>query len=327
MVNAVTMPLPDFELAASRFTARGWSATHCGDAMWRFRPRAAAPRLQLLITAGVHGDETAPMEMLARRLPSWADAADELRIDLFVAIGNLSAVAAGRRFVRYDMNRMFGDAVVASSWGEESVRARLLADALSTAIVSTHGLPCVHLDLHTTIRQSHRPTFAIVPGDDANAPLLRWLGGAGLHAAVLSPGPNSTLSAFTARLGAASSTVELGKAAAFGANDLGLLAEFDAALDVLVRRPDQAWPSLARQGRAIETFRVTRELVRSSDDFELLLPSTAPNFEPVAKGQLVARDGAREIRAAHDDERVLFPNPAVALGLRAGLLVAPVRAA
>ena len=56
-----------------------------------------------------------------------------------------------------------------------------------------------------------------------------------------------------------------------------------------------------------------------------LVPPTAPNFEPVARGELVARDGEREIRAGSGDECVLFPNPAVALGLRAGLLVAPVR--
>jgi succinylglutamate desuccinylase len=322
MVMSVAM-LPDFESAARRFVANGWVATPCADAMWRFRPRAASPRLQLLITAGVHGDETAPMEMLARRLPLWAEASADLCIDLFVAIGNLDAVAAGRRFIRYDMNRMFGDELATQKWGAESLRAESLAQALAAVIGSSGGAPCVHLDLHTTIRPSRKPTFAIVPGDDADAPLLRWLGAAGLHAAVLSPGPNTTLSAFTARWGAASCTVELGKAAAFGANDLDLLSEFDAALDALVRQPEQMWPALAHQGRAIETFRVTRELIRSSEQFELLVPASAPNFESIEQGQLVARDGPVEIRSNHADERVLFPNPAVALGLRAGLLVAP----
>ena len=317
------MLLPDFDGAASRFRARGWQATRCGEAIWHYHRPGAVPWLQLLLTVGVHGNETAPIEMLASRLLGWAEAADRLKVDLFVAIGNLDAVKAGQRFVRYDMNRMFGREGTDRDWGAESARARLLTATITETIRGVVGVPSVHLDLHTTIRPSLKPTFAIVPGDDAQAPLLRWLGAAGLDAAVLSPGPNSTLSSLSARLGAAACTVELGKAQAFGANDLGLLAGFDAALDALVRRPEQTWPIFEHEGRAIETFRVTRELIRKSEQFELRVPADAPNFQPLPLGQPVAFDDGQEIVATRPGECILFPNPSVALGLRCGLLVAP----
>ena len=48
------------------------------------------------------------------------------------------------------------------------------------------------------------------------------------------------------------------------------------------------------------------------------------NFARLAPGQLVARDRLDLVHARRDGECLLFPNPAVAIGLRAGLLVAPV---
>jgi succinylglutamate desuccinylase len=316
------MRLPEFEAAARRWIAHGGHAQCLADAVWQYQPPRAAS-LRLLLSAGVHGDETAPIEMLARRLPQWADAAAALEVELVLAIGNPDAVAAGRRFVGYDMNRMFASDGAVPAWGREGERARQLKQVLAAAMPTSTGTPLVHLDLHTTIRPSLKPTFAIVPGSDAHSPLLRWLGCAGLHAAVLNPGPGTTLSAWSAARGAASCTVELGRVGAFGSNDADLLAPFEAALDRLVRRPLECWHTPADAG-GIEVYRVTRELIRSSEHFELMIPDTAPNFTPLAPGQLLARDRLHLVHARQGGECVLFPNRKVALGLRAGLLVAPV---
>lgn len=322
------MQQPDFEAAARRFLARGFTAQRLAASIWRYRSTTRPPALRLLLTAGVHGDETAPIELLARRLPGWAESAPHA-LDLTVALGNLDAMAAGRRHLRHDMNRMFAPhqpLQAPLAWGAEGERAVELALALRTVLQPpAEGVPTVHLDLHTTIRPSLQPTFAIVPADDPREPLLHWLAQAGLHAAVLSPGPHLTLSAFTRRLGAAACTVELGRVARFGANDDALLQRFESALDALVRGGAAAWPANALDAApAITLYRVTRELVRHSESFELLVPDDAPNFQPLAPGQLVARDRLDLVHARRDGECVLFPNRHVALGLRAGLLVAPV---
>jgi succinylglutamate desuccinylase len=237
-------------------------------------------------------------------------------------------MAAGRRYLHHDMNRMFGPdraPVRPAAWGSEGERAAVLAQALQLVLAPDDGVPTVHLDLHTAIRPSLKPTFAIVPADDEREPLLHWLAGAGLHAVVLSPGPHPTLSAFARRLGAAACTVELGRVGPFGANDAALLQRFESALDALVRGGADAWP-VGAPGAAPATalYRVTRELTRCSETFELLVPDDAPNFQPLAPGQLVARDRLDLVHARQDGECVLFPNRHVALGLRAGLLVAPV---
>ena len=313
---------PDFPAAAAVFAGHGWQADQLAASIWRYRPSHRRPHTRLLLSAGVHGDETAPVEMLARCLPRWAAWAPSLNVELVLALGNMEALAAGRRFVRHDMNRLFGSGPRPAAWGSEGERAALLQHCTGLLLQDESGTArSLHLDLHTTIRPSLKPAFAIVPGDADAAPLLHWLGRAGLDAAVLNPGPNVTFSAFTAQRGALACTVELGQV---GTGDAGQLARFEAALDALLREPEAAWQPAGEPG--LPVYRVTRELIRRSEHFELMVPGTAPNFAALAPGQLVARDRLDLVHARQAGECVLFPNPGVALGLRACLLVAPVAA-
>lgn len=277
-------------------------------------------RPRLLLSAGVHGDETAPIEMLAHILHRLAAEPRALAVDLMVAVGNIAAIRQGRRFVDVDLNRLFR-----AERGELQVAAEAeRADALMQAAASFfagHDAATWHLDLHAAIRPSLYPTFAVVPaGIDAprRAMLMQWLGAAGIGAAILNPTSAGTFSAFTAEhFGACSATVELGQVGALGQNDM---RQFDAAriaIDTFLRSGEL--PAASMRPRV---FRVVQELIKRSDAFRMAVDGTAKNFTPMQPGAVIARDGSAVYRVGPVTEYVVFPNPDVRVGLRAGLMVA-----
>jgi succinylglutamate desuccinylase len=276
-------------------------------------------RPRLLLSVGIHGDETAPIEMLAHLLDALAAEPHALAVDLMVVVGNLAAIAEGRRFVDADLNRMFrtdrGDL--------QSAAEASRADAIMRATAAFFAGPDAdkwHLDLHTAIRPSLYPTFAVVPavitGPRRDA-LLGLLGRAGIEAAILNTKPAGTYSAYTASMfGAASSTVELGQVAALGGNDPGMVAATAGILDGFIRtgrlQPDEVRPRV---------FRVAQELIKHSDAFRMAFGRDTQNFTPMQPGSVIAEDGDMVYRVGDETEFVVFPNPDVRTGLRAGLMV------
>lgn len=282
-------------------------------------PGQMAARTRLLLSVGIHGDETAPIEMLAGLLHKLADAPRALAVDLMVVVGNLAAIEQGKRFIDADLNRMFraerGDLQTAAEAGRADALMRAAAAFLGGADAEKW-----HLDLHTAIRSSHYPTFAVVPNAAAHGrkqQLLGWLGQAGIGAAILSPASAGTFSAYTAtQFGAASATVELGQVGALGDNDLSRFAEAHAALDAFLRNGQ---PPVG--ATLPHVFAVAQELVKRSEAFRMSFDRTTMNFTAMPPGALIAEDGDTAYRVGPVTEYVVFPNPDVRLGLRAGLMV------
>lgn len=74
----------------------------------------------------------------------------------------------------------------------------------------------------------------------------------------------------------------------------------------------------------LQLFSVAREIIKHSDNFHLHLPADIENFSELSKGYLLAEDLA-EMRWVVEEEgaRIIFPNPKVRNGLRAGILIVP----
>ncbi len=277
-------------------------------------------RLRLLLSVGVHGDETAPIEMLAQILAQLAQAPYELAVDLMVAVGNLGAIAQGKRFIEADLNRLFcaerGDLQSA----QEAARADIIMRA-TAAFLAGAGTQKWHLDLHTAIRPSVYPTFAVVPDVIADADkrtLAAWLGGAGIGAIILNPKAAPTYSAYTAtQFGATSCTAELGQIGTLGKNDLSQFAVTDAALNVLLR----SGKTLAFRHSPPHVFRVAQEIVKRHADFSMAFDKSTQNFTAMEPGTVIAQDGDAQYRVGERVEFVVFPNPGVRVGQRAGLMV------
>jgi succinylglutamate desuccinylase len=282
-------------------------------------PGRLPKRARLLVSVGIHGDETAPIELLASLLDDLARTPHALALDLMIAVGNPAAISEGKRYLEADLNRMF----CASRGSLQSAAEAARADELMRATATFFAAPDAdkwHLDLHTAIRPSHFPTFAVVPDAGAGAhrqSLLGWLGSAGIGAAILNNLPAGTFSAYTAQtFGAASATVELGQVAALGQNDLSRFADVRNALDGFIRSGKA--PAAERMP---EIFRVAQEVLKHSDAFRMAFDRSTWNFTPMQPGMLIAEDGEMVYRVGDATEYIVFPNPDVHAGLRAGLMV------
>jgi succinylglutamate desuccinylase len=87
-------------------------------------------------------------------------------------------------------------------------------------------------------------------------------------------------------------------------------------------------PPLADESlEGLQLFSVAREVIKHSDTFILHLPADVENFCELPKGYLLAQD-AGKTRWIIEEEgaRIIFPNPKVKNGLRAGIIIEPARA-
>jgi succinylglutamate desuccinylase len=309
----------DFTALARRFEAAGLIVHAPGKGMLTVKsPDPGRP--SVLVSVGVHGDETGPIEMLAHILDALPPAS--LAVNLMLCVGNIDAILAGKRFLDADLNRMFRPVRGGLAGTAEAARAD---DMIAATVAFFEGAAPRrwHLDLHTAIRPSVYPTFAVVPDlvqEDDKHMLVDWLGQAAIGAIIMNPSSAGTYSYYTAEHhGAAGTTVELGRVGTLGENDLSQFAAVSVALDGLLRGvvlPPAATPS--------RVFRLAQEIIKLSDDFKMGFGKETQNFTALKRGDIIATDQETVYTVFHEEELVVFPNPDVRVGLRAGLMVTPV---
>jgi succinylglutamate desuccinylase len=310
----------DFSQVAQRFTEAGFTVSLPANGVMTVKAAGADPaRPSVLVSVGVHGDETGPIELVAGIIDTLSHAPRALAVDLMLCVGNIDAIAQGKRFIDADLNRMFRAERGPLGGTFEAARADKLI-AATEGFFATAGPQRWHLDLHTAIRPSHYPMFAIVPELIAEAPrraLLGWLGQAAVGAVIMNPKSVGTYSYYSAEHhGAAGATVELGRVGALGQNDLSQFADAGAALDRLLRGlPDVPVRT------APHVFATARQVIKLSEAFTMSVGRETWNFTPMKKGEVIATDGETVYTVEHDEELVVFPNPDVRAGLRAGLMV------
>lgn len=320
-VSAVVRALAqgDFTELARRFGEAGFAVHAPGKGMLTVKS-AGADRPSVLVSVGVHGDETGPIEMLAHVLDALPPAS--LAVNLMLCVGNIDAILAGKRFLDADLNRMFRPVRGSLAGTAEAARAD---DMIAATVAFFDGAGPVrwHLDLHTAIRPSVYPMFAVVPdlvADAGKQALVAWLGQASIQAIIMNPASAGTYSYYTAEHhGAAGSTVELGRVGTLGQNDLTQFAAVSSALDSLLRGV-----AMAPAATPSRVFRVAQEIIKLSDDFRMGFGKETQNFTALKRGDIIATDQETVYTVFHEEELVVFPNPDVRIGLRAGLMVTAV---
>lgn len=280
----------------------------------------------LLLSAGIHGNETAPIELLDRLVHRIARGELKPSARVLFLLGNPEAMRRGERYLEQDINRLFCGRHEEGS-GNEALRAAEL-ERLAAAFFAREGRPRLHYDLHTAIRGSKIEQFALYPykeGRQHSRRELARLRAAGMEAVLLQSKTSITFTAYTyEQLGAESFTLELGKARPFGQNQQVNLDLLETRLIQIIEGNE---PGPAEDLDGLQLFSVAREIIKHSDSFHLHLPADIENFSELSKGYLLAEDLA-ETRWIVEEEgaRIIFPNPRVKNGLRAGILIVPASA-
>lgn len=288
-----------------------------GEGVLQFEPVTAHDR-SVLVSAGIHGDETAPIELLSYAVRDIAAGHIPLACRLLVILGNVQAMRDSCRYVDDDLNRLFSGRHAQLPESREAPRAAALEQAAIRFFEHADGKRW-HIDMHTAIRASVFEQFALLPhtGAPLSRAMFEWLRDARIAAVLLHTTKGNTYSHFTAETcGADACTLELGKVRPFGQNDLSRFEGSDTALRQLIAgvSGDASLP-LPR------VFTVIDQITKQSDAFELLLAKDVSNFTPFTRDTVLAQDGDYRYVVRHDEERIVFPNATVKPGLRAGLLV------
>ena len=286
-------------------------------------PKVDDGTLHLLLSAGIHGNETAPIELLDQLLQDIARGEIVPQARILFLFGSPMAMRAGQRYLEQDLNRLFNGRHESSS-GFEALRAAELEQYART-FFSVAGRNRLHYDLHTAIRGSKIEQFALYPYKDGRQHSRRELARlsqAGMQAVLLQSKTSITFSAFTyEQLEAEAFTLELGKARPFGQNEEVNLDRLHKRLVQIIEGKE---PAVDDSFDGLQLFSVAREIIKHSDHFHLHLPDDLENFSELSKGYLLAEDLA-ETRWIVEEEgaRIIFPNPKVRNGLRAGILIVP----
>lgn len=281
----------------------------------------------IVLSSGIHGNETAPIEILNRIINEIQDGSLALHHPCLFIYGHPAATHQHSRFIDTNLNRLFSH----HQAPDEAIQEVAIANRLMSSVDDFYAKYAEeekwHLDLHCAIRRSKHYTFAIHPFNrhyQRSEPLLQFLKQSQIEACLYSDAPASTFSWYSAEHhGAHAATVELGKVSRMGENDFSLLSGFIQELKRFISSYDTNYDTTATEqnNREIAEYQVTRSIMKKSDNFEFSFAADLSNFTYFEEGESLALDGVDHYKAHRGGESVVFPNANVEIGHRACLLV------
>lgn len=289
----------------------------------------------IVLSCGVHGNETAPIEICASLVQDILQERLQLSERVLFLFGNPPAINAGKRELIDNMNRFFSGAHGVTDVDDAAVsfekrRCANLERYVSRfyAAVPAGRERCLY-DLHTAIRGSQFEKFAVYPflhGKPWSEAQFSLLAACDIHCFLLMQTPATTFSYYAAQThGAHAFTLELGKARPLGENDMSRFEGVDKTLRALISG------ATIKRKAFVETdfqlFEVYRSINKQSDAFELCFANSIENFTQLPLGTLLAKEGDLEYKVEQPGEAIIFPNANVAVGQRAMLMVKPVSVA
>jgi succinylglutamate desuccinylase len=327
----LTLDNPD-GLAPFQFTLDNGALVQVWDSgVICFEPHRATNE-DVVLSCGVHGNETAPIEICAAIVKDILNELLTPAVRLLVLFGNPPAINAGSREITENLNRLFSGhhSKGAGLINAERRRAKALEQYVSqfyqqSRVTGSATRNRSLYDLHTAIRGSRFEKFAVCPflhGKPWRKTEFAFLAACDVHTVLLMQTPATTFSYYASNEhNAHSFTIELGKVKPFGQNDMARFERADSSLRALIcNEPVKAGAFTAEK---FNMYQVYRSIVKQTQDFKLHFADDIENFTSYPPGTLLATDGDIEYRVEQEGEALIFPNANVAIGQRAMLMVVP----
>ena len=310
------------------------------------KEKSATPSKSIVISSGIHGNETAPIEIVQQLISDIIAQKIQVKHRTLLIMGNPVSMNIEKRFQTENLNRLFCGKYQDIDPCFEKYRAEKLegyvsdffnAGTAKNATDNTSGNTCesqvtnsskmtnYHYDLHTAIRNSKYEKFAIYPyqaGKPWDKEQLSFMASCGVNTILFGHGPSGTFSYFSsANFSAHAFTIELGKVRPFGENNMENFQAMTNNLSALIS--DEAIPLESFDNNDFNLFEALGDITKVSDKFELFVADEASNFTDYPVGTLLSTDMNQEYRTTLPGESIVFPNANVGNGQRAVLMVVP----
>ncbi|MFM2483856.1 succinylglutamate desuccinylase [Celerinatantimonas yamalensis] len=277
----------------------------------------------IVLSAGIHGNETAPIEWLNTLLNDLLDGHLQICHPLLLIFGHPLAMVAKSRELKFNLNRLFAGAHTQHPEDGEHQRAAQLERWMADFYALWPNAVRLHYDLHTAIRESIHEKFAVAPYIPERAhdlSQLAFLQKCGVDCVLFFHQATTTFSYHSAATHQAFAfTIELGRVHPFGQNDMRRLQLLDQAVRALITTPVIDWGKPDWQRCC--WFRVTDVIIRKQANFRLNFPDELSNFTEFYDGDVLAYQDEQMVRVENGPKSVVFPNANVQVGQRAALLV------
>lgn len=159
MVDLLALTLAQQTPEQIQGEAAGFTWQWLGEGLLQCTPKTAY-RKTIVLSAGIHGNETAPIELLAQIIQDLFSGQLALAVRVLFVLGNPAAIRQGVRYLENDMNRMFCGAYQQLAQDGETQRAALLEQVTTQFFQqSQSNAQRYHYDLHTAIRESLLPVL------------------------------------------------------------------------------------------------------------------------------------------------------------------------
>jgi len=297
-----------------------------------FEPINRSSTKDIVLSSGVHGNETAPIEICAELIEKLILGQLPLAERVLFIFGNPASMNIAQRFVEENMNRLFSGGHSldqgngAGLINKERHRALLLENTVRDFFNAVYSdRERFHYDLHTAIRGSKSDKFAVYPflhDQPRDKGQLQFLNACGVSTILLSNSPTTTFSYFSShQFGAHAFTVELGKVQPFGENDMSKFQQVKNTLTDFIS--GEKLSLVPYDENDFELFEIYQIINREGSEFKLNFSDDVENFTDFPLGYVLATDDDKAIKTLKEGEAIIFPNADVAIGQRAMLTVIP----